>query len=70
MTQSADKLMIDALTKERDAALEQNTALDARCAKLEAAGKLALDAMSRGYMGRNHASYCSAIDALRQVGVQ
>lgn len=29
-------LKIDALTKERDTALEQNTVLDAHCAKLEA----------------------------------
>ena len=37
---------------------------------LAAAAKLALDAMERGYMGRNHASYCSAIDAIKSAGVQ
>lgn len=58
---------------ERDAALEQNTELDARCAKLEAAAKLALDVcldMRRYGDQRGVAMAIGAEAALRQAGVQ
>lgn len=67
------------LAGERDAALEQNTALDARCAKLEAAAKMALDSAVDVYAtcdrygdGDQKAmeSLSKAIEALRQAGVQ
>ena len=67
------------LAGERDAALEQNTALDARCAKLEAAGKLALDSAVDVYAtcdrygdGDQKAmeSLSKAIEALRDAGAQ
>ena len=68
-----DQEQIEALTKERDAALEQNTELDARCAKLEAAAKLALDVcldMRRYGDQRGVAMAIGAEAALRQAGVQ
>lgn len=45
-------------------------ALKADHAKVMKAAKMALDAMNRGYMGRNHSSYCAAIEALQQLGMQ
>ena len=65
-------LKIEALTKERDEALEQNTALDSACAKLEAAAKLALDALSVSYpTARSRLrAHNAAIETLRQAGVQ
>lgn len=63
MTQSADKLMIDSLTKERDA--------------LAAAAKLALDAMylvdyvvANGAITADVHVFLKAKSALRQAGVR
>ena len=64
------------IANERDAALEQNTALDAKLAKLEAAAKLALYALCRvddAPIPLDHGerlSLAKAITALRQAGVR
>lgn len=93
MTQSADKLMIDSLTKERDEyakasdtmAMVHKVArdtLNARMDVLEAAAKLALDALETAQitLGSSHAEfgsyeaawdkYADAIAALKKAGVQ
>ena len=58
---------------ERDAALEQNTSLDARCANLEAAAKLAMDALDSIDNDRDECpiiDIVTAIKALKKAGVQ
>lgn len=77
-------LKIEALTKERDeykllgdamaAAVEQNTELDARCAKLDAAGMLAIEVLvAKSRTNKSNvtlAQILTAITSPRQAGVQ
>ena len=65
---------VSILRAERDAALEQNTILDARCAKLEAAAKLAWVAIVElrysNSTDKSRSVSEFAVQALREAGVQ